>query len=526
MPSNHKRQSFPPERDWGDIDRAPLTADNWGALWRNALLSPINSVSQAVRGLSIGAYAGSKWLVSTPWRYLTGKGPRKEGVMFGRVHDRTPYILSETGERHEGIPSEGQHGDGWKYTVILAGKDGKLATEDVYSTWDHKPQESVIFFRDRRGTANRIYRTQTDMRPTHGGISGADYDLSMLRVASIVDAQYERRKYVGEWERVEIASELKEYFPQFPSAKCGLYQHRVTGAGVLVFNGTNPLSIPDHIANIQFTNGKITKHHQFAPAIVTHLKARYPELLVAGHSKGGGMAQFAAILSDTRCVCLNSVGVPSAVIDHMKGRVGQQALDKMFPGGDVSKAMRSKVEEEEFLRRKKNITHYMVEGDLVSNIAGLPRGVPRNPTGVKVQEGMTTSIAGPVASFLQGPQSQLGEINVLPTSIPLKARLQRHYIRTLSSSFKHNECWLENPFTPSPSHKNDGSRINKVPIEERTTLVPSLHGAQVSVSLTEPAKHPNGSIHSSQVQTEKFPSLPSQPKMVQSVASKQKELVD
>jgi hypothetical protein len=175
----------------------------------------------------------------------------------------------------------------------------------------------------------------------------------------------------------------------------------------------------------------VTCEHHLAPHIALHLQRRFPHLLLAGHSKGGGVALYTSIMAGIRMVGFNSVGMSARLVRKVEVSIGRDAL----------------------VERRRQISHYMVEGDLVSNFGGQATG------------GM--SIAGPLAEFLHGPQRHLAyrnNLHVLPSRLGTHQHVRRHFIRSMANALRENKLFLTRPFGRGPEQTAKATATLNYPV--------------------------------------------------------------
>lgn len=235
--------------------------------------------------------------------------------------------------------------------------------------------------------------------------SGRIRHLSLLELVFIAESHCEKMDFAGAWKREPLPT-------IFLGAEClsedlaGLYVHRETGEGILIFRGTRPLSLEDWLINVRTTHGEETLHHRRALATTRAAQKIAPMLMLAGHSKGGGLAQYVSAKTNLPAVTLNTVGNPSDLVDSG-------------------------------LKDPPTVEHFMIKFDPVSNIGGAP--------GKK-----TKGILGPLASMRGMNQDILGgegSIHVLP---PLADRGQMLSLHSLAGL---KEVLRENPMViPDPTH--------------------------------------------------------------------------
>lgn len=173
---------------------------------------------------------------------------------------------------------------------------------------------------------------EVDMDKTPG------QEMAASDIAGIVNAQYTKSKFFGRWKRdMEFDETIKKM--GYPSGLCGAYYDKESQKAFVVFEGTRSNSLlgatKDMVVNYAATNGVFLSHYKLAPDIVAAAASRYPSICIAGHSKGGGEAQYAAKKTGFPCVTFNSVGLPDIPSEHAP-----------------------------------TATHFLVKHDPVSNIAG------------------------------------------------------------------------------------------------------------------------------------------------------------
>lgn len=234
--------------------------------------------------------------------------------------------------------------------------------------------------------------------------------LDAKEIASTVRAQYDDLDFCGHWERVrEVNDFIKQDFPSFPSNKCGLYRHAKTGDGILIFRGTNFVDVADHVVNFATMRGLATPQYKHAPDITKMVQARFcNRMIVAGHSKGGGIAQYASACTGVRAVCFNSVGLPESFIEDSRKRSGKDS-------GEFG------------------IDHFLVRYDWVSNVAG-----------VYHSEGM--SFTDPFTKKRQRFLADTKDVHFLDSPHSRMRVLALHNINTVVQCLEDDRHLLRKPF--------------------------------------------------------------------------------
>jgi hypothetical protein len=241
--------------------------------------------------------------------------------------------------------------------------------------------------------------------PSAVGLSGSVKHLSVAELVGVVSAHSQSMDFAGLWERKTLPS-------RHMGEKClsprlaGLYVHQGTGDAVLVFRGTSPLSLADWVVNVGATHALTTYQHRRSVTTAHAALSMYPRLLLAGHSKGGGLAQFASHATALPAVTFNTVGLP---------------LEKM----GLSSSPPATVE------------HFMVRYDIVSNVSGLIR-----PAGM--------GISGPLASLMGHEQRMLGgpdSVRMLPPSRSRHRLVSLHSLESVRDSLREHPFVIPDPFS-------------------------------------------------------------------------------
>ena len=134
----------------------------------------------------------------------------------------------------------------------------------------------------------------------------------------------------------EIDTEIRQLERQ--GFEAALY--RVDGREIVAFGGTmlalqKPLqSLSDVFTNLLNSTGLETSQYEFASGMVSHLinKLGYSDLIVTGHSLGGGLAAYSAARNGIAAITFNAAGVP--LLDRNKSY--NQILNLEIEGGGVS----------------------------------------------------------------------------------------------------------------------------------------------------------------------------------------------
>lgn len=406
----------------GENFAARLRAEGWSALYsRRAWTREIPSAMALVASLAWGfaadiASSASLWVL------------RKTG--FARPSSSVG-VLEAIHASQDGRPRATvrvpEPGGGWSRHSFRLVSDG----EEMLSLG-----EGIEF---APPTARQRARLRPISPPSAVDAEGKMCHLSAIELLGVVSSHAAEMDFAGLWERVPLPVRHLGR-PCLSPRLAGLYVHRKSGEAVLVFRGTNPLSIADWAVNVGATHGKATYQHRGAVVTTEAALATHPRLLLAGHSKGGGMAQFASAATGIPAVTFNSVGLP---------------LREM----GISPAPPAMVE------------HFVVKFDVVSNISGVP-GVP------------APGISGPLAALRGNSQEMLGgpsSVRVLP---PPRAR---HRMCSLHSLESLRDALVENPFViPSPfSTSRPPSYPLRGLIVDRKKPVPVLYEPRV----VPPARH-------------------------------------
>nr|VFJ93242.1 MAG: Protein of unknown function (DUF2974) [Candidatus Kentron sp. LFY] len=162
---------------------------------------------------------------------------------------------------------------------------------------------------------------EVEIHPRQSGkavMNSSDAAELALKYLTVADAAYNPDKGApGGWQRVENATGLfKDTFlgsfnekvdAFFSGFKAGIYEK--DGERVLAFAGTDGLMAPgDWYTNLKNIKGELTTQYQLAYAAAELAKEKYPNIKMVGHSLGGGLAQYAAYMTDTKAVVFNAAG--------------------------------------------------------------------------------------------------------------------------------------------------------------------------------------------------------------------------
>ncbi len=97
-----------------------------------------------------------------------------------------------------------------------------------------------------------------------------------------------------------------------------LFRNLDTNAYVLVYRGTNALSVVDWVTNLTQAlttyTGIPASQYDAAVYLARSVKAQYSPLQIAGHSLGGGLAQLAALDTGLKATCFNAAGLTSGTL--------------------------------------------------------------------------------------------------------------------------------------------------------------------------------------------------------------------
>jgi hypothetical protein len=400
--------------------------NNWNSLWSGMKREPLiaaAAICHATIGLS--------------------KSALKESVRFFKQSEEAAEIpgrlLSVTREDNRFIAEilKPRPDGGTKLVRVVSkgdirGEIGVGGAIDIY-----KRHGNVDYYRLRKPYITSMY---------NGKVRQFDV-LDAKEVADVVRAQYKNLDFCGHWERREEVSDVIEQdFPNFPRHKCSYFKNTQTGDGILVFRGTNPLDLRDHAVNFLTMSGKVPPQYKYAPEIAKMVKSRFGEnLLVAGHSKGGGLAQFVSVSTGIRAVCFNAVGLPKAILENARNTA--TSLTGI----------------------KESVDHFLVRYDWVSNLAGIHH-----------DKGM-----GIVHPFTSKEQNLVGgkeNVHFLNSPHPRSSFLALHSMATVSQCLSSDPYLIKDPF--SRHHASLKERVVRI------AEVPHLKGS--SSSLTRSVKREKG----------------------------------
>lgn len=243
--------------------------------------------------------------------------------------------------------------------------------------------------------------------PPSAVCNGRISHLSVLELVFILEAQSEKMSFAGSWKKEPLPSVHlgKECLSEDLVA---LYLHCETGEGVLALRGTRPLNLMDWLINVRTTHGNETVHHRQAVATALAAKQIAPNLLLAGHSKGGGLAQYISCETGIPSVTFNSVGLPSPLAKR---------------GAEPPPV----------------IEHFMIKFDPVSNLGGATGETARG-------------ILGPLAALRrmdQVMQGGAGAVRLLPPPANRGQIFALHSMKSFKDVLRENPIVIPNPTSPS-----------------------------------------------------------------------------
>jgi len=189
-----------------------------------------------------------------------------------------------------------------------------------------------------------------------------------------------------------------------------LYRNEA-GDVVLVFDGTDPKSGRDWGNNANQFLGRQSSQYDQALLLARSVKAVYgDELVIAGHSLGGGLASYAAVATDSPAVTFN----PAAVSDQSLMRAG---LDPDAARSSAVGLVRS----------------FTVEGDILHDVQWAPSALG----GPKIL-GTNTQIENGVPDLIEGPLRLAGGlVGAVGTGVPL------HLMDAVVSSMERDPRFAE-----------------------------------------------------------------------------------
>lgn len=262
--------------------------------------------------------------------------------------------------------------------------------------------QGVEFVPAHRGIRARIRPISP---PSAIGEDGLLKHLNVFELAGIVEAHNDKMSFCGLWRRTELPS-LHRGESCLSGRLAGLYVHEATGEGVLVFRGTQPLSLADWVVNVKATHGVGTYQYERCIPTVEAAREMCPKLMLTGHSKGGGMAQYAAVETGLPVVTFNTVGLPPFA-----------SVPDPPPPSD----------------------HFMTKFDAVSNVSG-----KFDPESM--------GIMGPLAASRGHLQPVIGgrrSVHILPPCSPRNRVWTLHSVASLRSVLRENPHVIPDPTSPT-----------------------------------------------------------------------------
>jgi hypothetical protein len=105
------------------------------------------------------------------------------------------------------------------------------------------------------------------------------------------------------WERIETHDKITGFY-------AAVYRSTIDPPQtVLVFRGTEMLSIRDWLTNKSQSGGKPSFQYAQAAALAQEVVARYPDAVITGHSLGGGLASLGSAVTGNRAITWNAAGL-------------------------------------------------------------------------------------------------------------------------------------------------------------------------------------------------------------------------
>jgi len=385
FPSPESRWPLPISEDF----RKVLGRDGWAALYSPSAWTKNLPSTLAFLGSAVWGFASDVSAEAALWVARKTGFARKEAVL-----SVMESIFPGSDQRPHATVRCPQPGGGWVRHAFRLVSDSDVMIS-LGSSVEFIPADS-----------RRRARLRPISPPSSMGMDGSTKHMSVSELAGVVSAQYSLMDFAGVWDRVSLpASHLGERC--LSPRLAGLFVNRATQEAILVFSGTRPTSMADWLVNVRTTHARVSYQYRQAVTTARAASSQYPRLLLAGHSKGGGMAQFASANTGVPAVTFNTVGLP----------LEQLGLTQAPPA---------------------TIEHFMIKYDAVSNLSG------RLSTD-------SMGIAGPLATLRGLEQKIIGGRSSVQHLPPPKHRHRVYWLHTMEAvkiSLRENPFVIPDPFAP------------------------------------------------------------------------------
>ena len=172
-----------------------------------------------------------------------------------------------------------------------------------------------------------------------GPTTAEDFATSMLTYSLMADGIYSGAAVNGvtplDWTKIVASDYLNAFYSKIAGSGFQAGVYKSGNKIVLVFGGTDPLSIRDWGTDALNFFEQQTMQYSFASAltagILSYANANHLNMVVTGHSLAGGMAAYAGAMNDVPAITFNPTDVPLDV--YGKGNLNRVLNIKMQGGG-------------------------------------------------------------------------------------------------------------------------------------------------------------------------------------------------
>jgi len=385
-------------------DKDPFLQSGWPGFWKKVRSKPsllVEAAFSATGGISKEVYDNALTMLKIRRPIVPS---RSRIVKLKKKADGTPLadIL---------MPKKG--GGVALLTVVCKGATNKAGN------FTPELQEGAAIEVNKRTaveSGNEYYHLRVPYLThiTKGGHFASNY-IDAREVADVVESQYQNMSLCGRWAFNEVATtQIRQHLKldHLHKKLFSIYTDVEDKHSMLIFRGTSVTSPSDWFTNLGTFSGLETTQYRAAAQVAEFAGQHFPNLLIAGHSKGAGLAQYAAAHTGIRAVCFNAVGLPEGIIPPAPPQGG-------YP-----------------------IDHFAARYDIFSNVAG----VYSKAMGFTMP---MPDFAGIIPKFSVKEQHNLASEDrnfLLPTTVPRNRFITLHSMEVLSHALKKKPHLIARPF--------------------------------------------------------------------------------